>query len=179
MLNSGKSSHQYGKEKTHSPWRHTQGLAKAGGQPGVTASRTRGKRLHPAIPSHSALFMATINTLTTAALVAQIFTSFPNESRLFFLPALSRFMERRPKIAPGLWLRQHFFLAPSLYFFLTYIKLQGLCRIQVCLVTSSLKSQYHLESALTLHLDRHNIMYNSILHKLPYSHVKKDKDFDC
>lgn len=140
---------------------------------GITASQTQGTWLHPAISSHSAVFMTTINTLTIAVFVAQIFTSFPNESGLFFLPALSRFKERLPKIAPGLRLQQHFFLAPSLYFFLTYIKLQGLCRIQVCLVTSALKSQYHLESALTLHLDRHNIMYNSILHTNSLIHVSR------
>lgn len=87
---------------------------------GITASQTQGTWLHPAISSHSAVFMTTINTLTIAVFVAQIFTSFPNESGLFFLPALSRFKERLPKIAPGLRLQQHFFLAPSLYFFLTY-----------------------------------------------------------
>lgn len=117
--------------------------------------------------------MATINTLTIAAFLAQIFMSFPNESGLFFLPALSRFVERLPKIAPGLWLQQRFFLAPSLYFFLTCIKLQGLCRIQVCLVTCSLKSQYHSESALTLHLDRHSTMYNSILHTNSLIHMSR------
>lgn len=99
---------QYGKERTHSPRRHTRGWPGLEVRLGVTASQTQGKRLHPAISSHSALFMTTINTLTIAAFLAQIFTSFPNESGLFFLPALSRFVERLPKIAPGLWL-QHFF----------------------------------------------------------------------
>lgn len=104
MLNRGNSSCQYGKEKIRSPWRHPQGLATAGGQ------SHSGKLLRPAISSHSTVFMTTVNILPITAFVAQIFTSFTNESGLFFLPGLSRVIERLQEIAPGLWLQPpHFF----------------------------------------------------------------------
>lgn len=51
--------------------------------------------------------------------------------------------------------------------FLTHVKLQRSCRIHVCIVTSSFKSPYLLESVLTSHSDRHSAMCHSILHTFP------------
>jgi len=82
----------------------------------VTAGQTHGKLLRAAISSPSTVFMATTNILTITAFVAQILTSFPNESGLFFPPGLSRDTERLPKITPGLWFQaSHFLLALSPY----------------------------------------------------------------
>lgn len=122
----------------------------------VTASQTHRKLLHPAVSSHSTVFMTTVNILTITALITQIFMSFPNKS-VFFLS--SWLTQSYGKIARN----YTWFMTSTIAFsfgalivhccFFTYVKLQRLCRIHVCLVTSSFKSQYHLESALTLHLE--------------------------
>lgn len=71
MLNHGNSSCQCDKEKTHSAWE-----TPTGAEVRVTVS----KLLHPALSSHSTVFMTPVNILTITALVTQIFMSFPNKS---------------------------------------------------------------------------------------------------
>lgn len=158
MLNCGINPHQYGKEKTHSSWGHPRGWAVGRGQ---SLCQPHGKLLHAAISSHSA-----VDTLTITAFVAHVFRSFPNESQLCFLPGLSRAMERLPKATPGLQL-QHLDL-PSLFsLYCAASSLAWNCRDYAELMSAlwqALLSQYHFESALTLHLNRHNTMCDSILH---------------
>lgn len=92
--------------------------------------------------------------------------SFPNETGLFFLPGLSRVMKDCQKIHLVYGFNNHTFLRHSHHtLLLPHLHKTAEIMQNSCLPCDKLfKSQYHLESALTLHLDRHNTMYDSILH---------------
>ena len=174
MLNRGNSSRQYGKEKTHSPWRHPQGLAAAGSQ-----SHSRPDSRQTATPCNLFSLICIYDHRQHTNNYSIRHTNLYEFSKWKWASPSSWLKQGYGKIAKN----YTWFTASTTTFsfgtlivpccFLTYIKAQRLCRIHACLVTSSFKSQYHLESALTLHLDRHNTMYDSILHTNSLIHASR------